>query len=175
MPIVSRAGRRVGGSPPVLCTLWNVSQAQPSIRDFLALQATSAGCTVEVEPTRLSDRNERPDLAIRGFTEGPHPEEAWDVTVSHPLRQSASSAARVTPEDFKSGNGVAAFCRRAGVSFRPLAWETTGAAGKEGSGRGEDAGEEDQSYDWGGTWRGGGEAVGGEGMRVRRLPARAVR
>ena len=125
------------GDHRLCCAQCGLYRRHNRVRDFLAGQCTAAGCAVEVEPTRLSDKGKRPDLAVRGFSEGANAEEAWDVTVSHPLRQSAAPAAPVTPghsasdaEGLKAGNGVASFCRGAGVSFRPMEWETTGAVGR---------------------------------------------
>ena len=111
------------------------------MRDLQAREYAEARLGVGWKPCLVLGALDRPDPAIRGVSTGPKPSKAWDVTAAHPLRLSSSQAARVTPsvsaseaEGLKLGNAVSRFCAPGpDFSFRPLAFETTGAWGKHAS------------------------------------------
>ena len=108
------------------------------IRDYLVRKANEAGWGASLEPKISPSHEERADLLVQGMASAPQNIEAWDVTVTHPLRDSASTAARVSPgvsafdaEKLKLANVVSGLCGTQGIGFRPLGFETTGAMGRK--------------------------------------------
>ena len=126
----------VWGDHRLGCASCGLYRRHNKIHDYLVRKANEAGWSAVVEPQISADNGARADILMQGLAWAPLNSEAWDITVTHSLRQSASTAARVTPgvsateaEKLKLGALEAHLCRAAGVGFRPFALETTGALG----------------------------------------------
>jgi hypothetical protein len=107
-----------------------------NVRDILGHSARAAGLSAVVieQKNQIDGSNEKPgDITVqqyhRGFTSS-----AFDVTVSHPLQKryievamEEGGVAAQDAHDRKLQKSLAV-CRKEGIQFVPLAWESLGGA-----------------------------------------------
>ena len=137
MPTLQGSGRRLRDHF-LTCARRGRYRRHNKVRDYLVGVARESGLTVECEPMLDPTSQERPDIRIDGMAGTGSGVEAWDVTVTHPLRHSNVAAERAEPgasaalaELGKMGENVARHCKGVNITFRPFGMETTGALGKQ--------------------------------------------
>jgi hypothetical protein len=120
------------GDHALSCPASGMYRRHNRLRDTLYRLAHQAGWNPELEVCIPNSRARPADLLFNCTDSS---RLACDVTVSHPLRQSATPAARCEPnvsateaEQAKIA-AEAGPCRAAGWSFRPAGFETTGGMG----------------------------------------------
>ena len=120
------------GDHALSCSASGLYRRHNRLRDLMYLLTQQAGWAPDIEVAIPSSSLRPADLLFRsGF---PKPL-ACDVTVSHPLRHSATHAVRGEPdisaseaEDAKNRD-YRSLCHAAGWGFRPMGFETTGGLG----------------------------------------------
>ena len=120
------------GDHALSCPASGIYKRHNRLRDLLYLLGQQAGWAPDLEVTVPSSTLRPADLLFRsGF---PKPL-ACDLTVSHPLRHSASSAVRgdtdisATEAEGAKNQEYRSLCHAAGWGFRPMGFETTGGLG----------------------------------------------
>jgi hypothetical protein len=142
-PVVSNAGLECGIEMDVfgdhaICCCHGTSYLfrHNNVRDILGHSARAAGLSAVVieQKNQIDGSNEKPgDITVqqyhRGFTSS-----AFDVTVSHPLQKryievamEEGGVAAQDAHDRKLQKSLAV-CRKEGIQFVPLAWESLGGA-----------------------------------------------
>lgn len=120
------------GDHSLSCPASGMYRRHNRIRDTLYLLGKEAGWGPELEVVAPLSNNRPADVLFRSAFSAPL---ACDVTVSHPLRISASSAVREEPNvaaqeaETAKTTQMAPLVRAAGWTFRPMGFETTGGMG----------------------------------------------